>query len=201
MGTGLLDRVVSRLGGGGGESRLARAAVAGAAISVAPLRFLTQRVSAPTVICSGQTCGSGACCCDVYTVFCCQLVGGSNAGCPANTAIKGWWRCDCYAGSGLCSNMPGPKYRYYMDCTRTSGTCACQCGRGSCAYRHTCCNTTGYNQCRPSISGKVICRLVTCVIPSSISCTGCGSVLLKNNATCVDDAPCLGGPSCYGPAC
>ena len=193
MSTGLLERLAGYGSGDERGGRLTKLAAVGAALTVAPVRYLTERVTAPQVICSGHKCSAGDCCCKVYTAFCCQLTGGSNAGCPANTAIRGWWRCANYTGSGLCRTTGK---RYYMDCSRTTGSCSCTCAGGSCARRHTCCSHTSYAQCRPGITGAVVCRLVTCVIPSSIPCTSCGATIIDNSATCGDEAPCLSGPQC-----
>jgi hypothetical protein len=199
MSTALLDRAAELLGGRGRPGRLAKVAAVGAALSVAPLRFLTQRVSIPACVVGGQTCGSTTCCCDGYTAFCCQLTGGSNSGCPSGNDIRGWWKCDCYAGTGLCSQT---NVRYYLDCTRVSGTCTCKCATSQCSKRRSCCNSTPYTQCDSNLLGVVTCRLVTCVIPSAIGCLSCASTpLLKDPNTCVHDAACLNGPSCTGPAC
>src|SRR6516225_6101634 len=80
----LLERRTSRRG------FLARAALAGSAMVVAPLRYLLRPVSAWAVIGPGS-CGSGLCT-DGYTAFCCEINQGKNV-CPPGTFIAGWWMC------------------------------------------------------------------------------------------------------------
>ena len=201
MSVALLDRIVDTLAGHGTPSRFARIATTGAALTIAPIKFLTQRVSASETICGGQTCSAGACCCDGFTVFCCQLVGESNAGCPSGTTINGWWRCSCYQGSGLCSDQPTCQ-RFYLDCSNINDTGSCTCGRSNCAYRLYNCNYTPYRNCSGVAAGRVICRLITCTNPGFIACTECTTTIINDNTTCDNEAPCLGGQSCTGsPKC
>ena len=87
----LLERRTSRRG------LLARAALAGSAMAVAPLRYLLRPVSAWAVI-HPHLCGSGLCA-DGYTAFCCEINEGKNV-CPSGTFIGGWWKCTRYTGSG-----------------------------------------------------------------------------------------------------
>jgi hypothetical protein len=192
--TSLPDALLGSRQSWGGEGYSSKLAMIGAALTVAPIRFLTERVSAATVICSGQTCNSGDCCCKGFTAFCCQLPGGSNSGCPANTAIRGWWKCQSYNGPGLCANSTG--MRFYMDCSQATGSRSCGCAGGSCSKRHTCCNNTPYVNCDPAVSGRVVCRLVSCKNPGRVPCTGCDNTGDSDPNTCFDDAPCLSGDSC-----
>ena len=107
---GLLDRRVSR------RSALSRAALAGSAFAVAPVRYLVRPGTAWAVIGPGN-CASGLCL-DGYTAFCCEIERGQNT-CPAGSYVAGWWKCTNYQGGGLC-HQEG--VRYIIDCNRTPGT-------------------------------------------------------------------------------
>ena len=89
----LLERRTSRRG------VIARAAVAGSAFAVAPIRYLVRPQPAWAVIGPGN-CASGKCT-DGYSAFCCEIEHGLNH-CPANTYVAGWWKCTAYQGHGLC---------------------------------------------------------------------------------------------------
>ncbi|MBV9311406.1 MAG: hypothetical protein JOZ73_11265, partial [Solirubrobacterales bacterium] len=122
----LLERRISRRGA------LARAAVAGSAFAVAPIRYLVRPGTASAVIGPGS-CSSGLCT-DGYTAFCCEIENGRNT-CPENTYIAGWWKCTSYGGTGLCQDAG---VRYYVDCNRLPGRGfpgGCQCARGDCNRR------------------------------------------------------------------
>src|SRR5688572_22637375 len=101
------------------RSFIVRAALAGSALTVAPLRYLLRPGSAYAAICgcAGQSCDCGSACCDGYTDFCCTVHGENS--CPPGTFAGGWWKAD---GSAFCS---GP--RYYIDCHHTC-TCTSGCG-------------------------------------------------------------------------
>ena len=140
---GLLERRTSRRG------VLARAAVAGSAFAVAPVRYLVRPGTAEAVIYPHQ-CGPNARCNDGYTAFCCEIEAGQNT-CPENTYVAGWWKCTDYRGSGLCH---GQGYRYYVDCNRIPGhhfAGGCQCARGDCHHRRVDCNHFRYGQCNTQV--------------------------------------------------
>jgi hypothetical protein len=195
--SGLLERRVGRRG------FLSRAALAGSAVSVAPLRYLLRPVSAYAAICgcANQQCDCGQACCDGYTEFCCTLSGENK--CPPGSVMAGWWKAD---GSGLCGpNTP----RYYMDCnapasgpcgpsgvTATTGTCTCGCAGASCDHRWSCCTAFRYGQCNQQIPcvGPIICRVVTCTPPWQIDPT-CSTTVATDNFTRTHDAPCLHQPT------
>jgi hypothetical protein len=182
---------------------LARTAVVGSALAVAPTDYLLHPTTAYAAVCScaGQGCGCGAFCCDGYTEFCCTIYG-TNA-CPPGTAVAGWWKAD---GSGFCN---GP--RYYMDCNSGCGTCGCGssgvcsgscsgtncgCALGNCNYRRAGCNLFRYGQCNQSVSclGPIVCRLVTCIPPWEIE-PSCTETVAVDDSTAFHDAPCLHLPN------
>jgi hypothetical protein len=180
----MLDRRVSR------RRLLQRAAVAGSAIAVAPVRYLTRPLSPLAVITCSDCSGSDACC-DGWTAFCCTINGGDNS-CPSNTFMGGWWKCTNYAGSQLCDAQ---NVRYYIDCNRTPGTTCdegCHCAKDSCGNRSTCCNVFRYGQCDTEITDttEVVCRMVTCVNPSTLF-VNCNATLFVDDNTCSHEAPCL----------
>jgi hypothetical protein len=183
----LLERRTSRRG------LLARAAVAGSAFAVAPVRYLVRPGTAEAVI-MPVDCPPGALCNDGYTAFCCEIEGGNNM-CPENTYVAGWWKCTDYTGSGLCH---GQGYRYYVDCNRMPGQVfpgGCQCASGDCNRRRVDCNHFRYGQCNTQISGttEVVCRLVVCQHPAQVPGWGCNSTEMVDNRTCVHEAGCLEG--------
>lgn len=157
----LLERRISRSG------FLARVTLAGAALTVGPLRYLLKPGTAYASICNcpiptgagsktwgqNESCDCTQNCCDGYTVFCCTINGGPNT-CPSGTFIGGWWLC---ASSAFC---PSGDPMYYLDCNATcSGTgCGCsgsvttQCKTGANPW---CANTAGSYQC---IGSAYVCK-------------------------------------------
>ena len=97
------------------RSALVRLAVAGSALSIAPLRYLLYPGTALGVVLPGD-CRDGLCT-DGYTAFCCEINQGVN-GCPAGTFIGGWWKCTDYRGQQLCQDAG---VRYYIDCNALPG--------------------------------------------------------------------------------
>ena len=71
---------------------LARTALGGAALSVAPVDFTLRPIDAYAAIClcNGFNCDCGAACCDGYTEFCCTLYGLNR--CPPGSVVAGWWK-------------------------------------------------------------------------------------------------------------
>ncbi|MGH9167442.1 MAG: twin-arginine translocation signal domain-containing protein [Acidimicrobiia bacterium] len=195
---GLLESRVSR------RSFIARSTLAGAALTVAPLRFLLEPVTAYAAICScaASSCDCGALCCDGYTEFCCTLTGKNE--CPPGSVAGGWWKAD---GSGFCDVDGIPQPRFYVDCNArvcdcacgTNGTCVpecagctCTCGNGDCGNRKTCCTAFRYGQCNlesPCI-GPITCRVVTCSPPWVWDAT-CTQTSATDNATAFHNAACL----------
>ncbi len=180
-----LERRLSR------RSALNRAAVAGSAFAVAPLRYLLRPGTAWAVLRPGN-CQSGLCT-DGYTAFCCQIQHGYNR-CPDGTYVAGWWKCTDYRGHGLCH---AEGVRYYLDCNRTPGQVfpgGCQCANGNCANRRVDCNHFRYGQCNTDVKGttEVVCRLVICQHPSKAG-FGCNDTLMIDNRTCTHEADCLRG--------
>jgi hypothetical protein len=182
-----LERRTSRRG------VLARAAVAGSALAVAPVRYLVRPESAWAVI-RPRHCPRKAKCNDGYTAFCCEIERGLNT-CPANTYVAGWWKCTDYKGSGLCH---GQGYRYYLDCNRVPGhgfPGGCQCAGGHCGGRRVDCNHFRYGQCNAQVGGQteVVCRLVICQHPAEVAGLNCNSTEKVDNKTCKHEAGCLEG--------
>jgi len=169
---------------------LTRLAIAGSALTIAPLRYLLRPESALAVVTCGR-CGGGSRCCDGWTTFCCTINDGVNA-CPPYAFIGGWWKCTSYTGTNLCGDT---NVRYYMDCNRKPGdSCpgGCHCAHNSCQNRGTCCNVFRYGQCNTHIGGvtEVVCRLVKCVNPCELY-DFCGCTTKIDNNTCGHEAPCL----------
>ena len=178
----LLERRTSRRG------FLARAALAGSAMVVAPLRYLLRPVSAWAVIGPGS-CGSGLCT-DGYTAFCCEINQGKNV-CPPGTFIAGWWMCTRYSGHGLCA---AEGVRYYLDCNRLPSSSAdCRCANGTCSERRTDCNVFRYGQCNTQIGRvtAIACRVVVCQNPSTVGGFNCNSSVAVDDNTCSHEWPCL----------
>jgi hypothetical protein len=180
-----LERRMSR------RSAMSRAAVAGSAFAVAPLRYLLRPGTAWAVI-RPRDCRSGKCT-DGYTAFCCEIQHGHNR-CPAGTYVAGWWKCTDYRGGGLCHAQG---VRYYLDCNRMPGhqfPGGCQCAHGDCNRRRVDCNHFRYGQCNTQIYGttEVVCRLVICQHPSDTD-LGCNDTLKVDNRTCKHEANCLAG--------
>jgi hypothetical protein len=180
----LLERRVSRRGA------LARVAVGGSALAVAPLRYLLYPGTAMAAIVPGD-CGGGLCT-DGYTAFCCEINHGLNT-CPAGTYSAGWWMCTDYAGRLLCSEQG---VRYYVDCNRIPGTHfpgGCKCANDNCNERRVACNVFRYGQCNVQVPGitEVVCRMVVCENPSRIPELHCNASLAVDDAVCGHDHPCL----------
>jgi hypothetical protein len=171
---------------------LSRVALGGAALSVAPIRYLVRPGTAWAVI-GPSDCRSGACT-DGYTAFCCEIEHGRNS-CPAGTYIAGWWKCTSYRGAGLCH---AEGVRYYIDCNRLPGAVfpgGCQCGNGDCGTRAVDCNHFRYGQCNTQIKGttEVACRLVICQNPATVPGLHCNHTEMVDDRTCRHEAGCLEG--------
>jgi hypothetical protein len=184
---GLLERRTSRRGA------LARGALVGSALAVAPIRYLVRPQNAWAVISPGN-CPPGAKCNDGYTVFCCEIEQGQNH-CPENTYVAGWWKCTDYTGSGLCHDQG---YRYYLDCNRIPGQQfpgGCQCANGDCHRRRVDCNHFRYGQCNTQVHGttEVVCRIVVCQHPAQVPGLNCNATEMVDDRTCVHEADCLRG--------
>jgi hypothetical protein len=182
----LLERRISRRGA------LSRAALAGSAFAVAPVRYLLRPGTAWAVIGPGS-CSSGLCT-DGYTAFCCEIERGRNT-CPHGTYIAGWWKCTDYTGGHLCE---AEGVRYYIDCNRLPGHVfpgGCQCALGECSRRRVDCNHFRYGQCNTQIAGttEVVCRLVICQNPASVPAMNCNGTEMVDNRTCTHEARCLKG--------
>jgi len=173
---------------------LARVAVLGSALSVAPGKFLLEPGTAYAAVC-----GSGASCATGWTAFCCTT-NGINA-CPTGSLVGGWWKAD---NNGFC----GGGARYYIDCqakcTRcTSGcadgfcdsgclSCSARCASGSCDQRRVCWNNFRYGQCHQEVActGPVQCRVVSCTPPWQVD-PSCTTASATDNRTGDHSAPCL----------
>ncbi len=173
---------------------LARVAVLGSALSVAPGKFLLEPGTAYAAVCgSGSDCASG------WTAFCCTT-NGINA-CPTGSLVGGWWKAD---NNGFC----GGGARYYIDCQAscsrcTSGcsdhfcdagclTCSAHCASGNCDNRRVCWNNFRYGQCHQEVActGPVQCRVVSCTPPWQVDPT-CTTAAATDNRTGDHSAPCL----------
>ncbi|MET0727315.1 MAG: twin-arginine translocation signal domain-containing protein [Acidimicrobiales bacterium] len=179
-----------------------RAAVAGAALTVAPGSFVLRPGTAYAAICgcSGQSCDCLSTCCDGYTEFCCTTSGVNR--CPPNTLLGGWWKVD---GSSFCGGGP----RYYLDCNAQCGSCGCGasgicsgtcsgtrcgCANGSCGNRKTGCTGFRYGQCHQDVPclGPIVCRVVTCTPPWQLD-GSCGTSSRTDNNTRNHNRSCLQG--------
>ena len=193
----LLDRIVCGLGRllerrSSRRGVLSRAALAGAAFAVAPVRYLIRPGTAWAVI-GPLDCSTGLCT-DGYTAFCCEIENGRNT-CPENTYIAGWWKCTAYTGSGLCRDAG---VRYYIDCNRIPGTVfpgGCQCALGDCGRRRVDCNHFRYGQCNTQVFGttEVVCRLIICQNPATVPAMNCNGTEMVDDRTCSHEAGCLHG--------
>jgi hypothetical protein len=182
----LLERRTSR------RSVIARAALAGSAFAVAPVRLLVRPESAWAVV-KPDRCRTGQCT-DGYTAFCCEIEHGRNT-CPANTYVAGWWKCTDYKGGGLCH---AEGVRYYLDCNRTPGhgfPGGCQCAQGDCNRRRVDCNHFRYGQCNTQVHGttEVVCRLIICTNPADVGGLNCNHTEKVDDQTCSHEAGCLEG--------
>lgn len=180
-----LERRTSRRG------FLARAAVVGSALAVAPLRYLLEPVSALAAIVRPGDCGGGLCA-DGWTEFCCTINDGLNV-CPSYSFVGGWWKCTDYRGRQLCEDTG---VRYYIDCNRLPGQSVpggCHCAKGNCDRYRVGCNVFRYGQCNAEIGGvtEVVCRVIVCEHPATIPELNCNSTLKVNDLTCGHEAPCL----------
>ncbi len=184
---GALDRRLSR------RSALARAAVAGSAFAVAPVRYLVRPGTAWAVISPGR-CPPGTSCTDGYTAFCCEIEHGKNV-CPSGSYVAGWWKCTNYKGHGLCH---AEGVRYILDCNRIPGHAypgGCQCANHDCRHRRVACNQFRYGQCNTHVAAttEVVCRLVICQHPATVSGLGCNATEMIDDNTCQHEAGCLEG--------
>jgi hypothetical protein len=179
-----LERRFSRRG------LLVRLAAAGSALTVAPLRYLLYPGTALAAI-TPDDCGSGDCT-DGYTAFCCEINHGRNS-CPTGTFPGGWWMCTDYPGRNLCADAG---VRYYVDCNALPGheyPGGCRCAGATCDERRVACNIFRYGQCNTHIAGvtAVVCRMVVCENPGTISELGCSGSVAVDDAVCAQDAACL----------
>jgi hypothetical protein len=169
---------------------LVRIAVAGSALSVAPLRYLLYPGTALAQISPGDC--SGGECTDGFTAFCCQINRGLNS-CPTGTYPGGWWMCTDYTGGLLCAPQG---VRYYVDCNALPGSefpGGCRCAHGSCDNQRVACNVFRYGQCNTEVGGvtAVVCRMVVCENPGSIPGLNCGYSVAVDDSVCGQDTPCL----------
>lgn len=183
---GILERRFTR------RSALSRAALAGSAFAVAPVRYLVRPGTAWAVI-RPRDCRSGLCL-DGYTAFCCEIEQGMNR-CPAGSYVAGWWKCTNYQGGGLCHDEG---VRYYIDCNRIPGHVfggGCQCAGGDCHRRRVDCNHFRYGQCNTQVNGRteVVCRLIICQNPASVPGMNCNRTEMVDDNTCTHEAGCLQG--------
>lgn len=179
-----LERRFSRRG------MLIRLATAGSALAVAPVRYLLYPGSALAALRPGE-CKHGACT-DGYTAFCCEINHGQNT-CPTGTFPAGWWMCTDYPGHNLCAESG---IRYYVDCNALPGQTypgGCRCAGSTCDERRVACNVFRYGQCNTDVPGvtAVVCRMVMCQNPSTISELGCSASMAVDDAVCRQDARCL----------
>ncbi|MDQ6617159.1 MAG: hypothetical protein M3083_21045 [Actinomycetota bacterium] len=193
------------------RSFLARSAMVGSALAVAPARFLLRPGSAYAAI--TDVCGPDAnCLSGGFSVFCCTINGGVNQ-CPPGSIPGGWWR----AGTG--SNWCCGADRYIIDC-QASCPIGCGCGSNhlcpdcqacssgcyngpSCDQRNVCRIRFRYGQCNQQIgcTGNVLCRMVSCTPPWQIPGLNCASGPDKTDPQTADHgAPCLQQASWTGGA-
>jgi hypothetical protein len=203
MGARVVDRLARALEGKlDRRGFLARGALGGAALSVAPIDFALKPIDAYAAIClcNGFNCECGSQCCDGYTEFCCTLYGLNR--CPPGTLVAGWWKVDA-------SSFCGGGSRYYMDCNSGCGSCGCGsdgvcagscsgticgCAFGNCGNRRAGCVLFRYGQCNQQVPcvGPIVCRLVSCIPPWEIDPT-CTRTVAVDDSTRFHDAPCLHG--------
>jgi hypothetical protein len=154
---------------------LARSAVVGSALTVAPIRFLVYPVTAEAA--NRSECSPGSRCRDGWTEFCCAVGGIEQNECPSYTFYGGYWRCGNYEGTGYCGGTPDAR-RYYVDCNlRPEYSATGNCARGDCGCRVTAFNRFQYGNCNAHRSPnggessggnttKVVCRKVMCHNPA-----------------------------------
>ena len=180
---------------------LAKTAVVGSALAVAPKDFVMKPASAYARVCncSGSRCNCSKLCCDGYTEFCCTIYGTN--GCPPGSLYGGWWKVSA-------SNYCGGSNRYYMDCHQpckkgcgcgANGVCSgrcngtkCGCALGSCNNRKAGCTHFRYGQCNRHVKcvGPIICRVVTCTPPWRLDPT-CSTASRTDNFTRSHNRACL----------
>lgn len=183
---------------------IARATVIGAAIAAGPVRYLlypqrawadetgtcTSNIACGTSCATGQCNGNG----DQFSAFCCTTHGENR--CPSGSFPGGWWKCDNYQGSRLCSNV---NQRWYVDCNLNywdGSSCTPRCANGDCGNRQSCCVCFRYMNCNgtthPSKS-VVRCRVVLCGNPGNSGpyASECSTTGGSANDTCATDASCL----------
>lgn len=175
------------------RSALMRMAVAGSALTVAPLRYLLYPGTALGVVVPASC--QGGLCSDGYTAFCCEINQGLNT-CPPGTFVGGWWLCTDYRGRQLCE---GAGVRYYIDCNNLPGQPfpgGCRCAGDNCDQRRVACNVFRYGQCNTQIHGTtaVVCRVVTCENPGKLD-IGCSTAVMIDDAVCGHEAGCLEPPA------
>ena len=185
------EKVVNRLAGkpkveaDGATTRrgfLTGATLAGTALVMDPLNYLTKPADA-----YASVCGSHPNCNDGYSAFCCTINNGRNT-CPPNTFAGGWWKTD---RSSFC----GGGARYYIDCNALPGSSfRCRCANnGSCDKRRVACNVFRYGQCNTQIKGvtAVVCRQISCRPPWQLYPGRCGTSSATDPNTATHSAPCL----------
>jgi hypothetical protein len=179
---------------------LAKSAVVGSAMAVAPKNFITKPATAYAQVCNcnGSSCSCSQLCCDGYTEFCCTIYGTN--GCPPGSLYGGWWRV---SGSNYC----GGSNRYYLDCHNpcdgcgcgASGICSgscngtpCGCALGSCKNRKAGCTHFRYGQCnqQDKCLGPIVCRVITCTPPWQLDPT-CSTSIRTDEATRNHNRQCL----------
>ena len=184
------------------RSFIARTAVVGTALAVAPTDFVLRPGSAYGAICNcqGSSCDCGSLCCDGYTEFCCTITGIN--GCPAGTIAAGWWKAD---GSQYCNGS-----RYYIDCNATchcgtgricDDSCSdapwgCGCANGDCNNRKAGCTAFRYGQCNQQLAtvGRIACRVVSCD-PAVLVVGNCAPTIAVDDSTANHNKPCLQPPA------
>ncbi len=179
-----LERRFSRRG------LLVRLAAAGSALTVAPLRYLLYPGTALAAITPGE-CPHGACT-DGYTAFCCEINHGQNS-CPTGTFPGGWWMCTDYPGHKLCSERGHPLLRRLQRAAGHPYPGGCRCAGSTLRRPAVACNVFRYGQCNTHVAGvtAVVCRMVVCENPSTISELGCSASMAVDDAVCGQEARCL----------
>jgi hypothetical protein len=173
---------------------LARTALVGSAVTVAPVRYLLRPESALAVVRPSECTRDSLCRGDGFTEFCCSIREGRNK-CPKYSFVGGWWKCTDYEGHRICD---GKDRRYYIDCNRRKNDdCpgGCKCAEGRCDHRRVCCNVFRYGQCNTEkeYTSEVVCRVVTCKNPAKIDRFDCNRTLMIDDRTCTHEASCRCG--------
>ncbi len=180
-----LERTTSRGG------FLAKVTLAGAALTVAPLRFLLKPETAWATIscpsgcsnCCNQCSSSSTCCTSGNSSFCCTTYGTNN--CPGGTGMSGWWYA--IVPNYIC----GANARYYIDCNGCGGFC-CHCAQDLCGNRKECCNTRQWFNCNET-SPYIRCRIVRCTNPGVLYPSQCQTTSAYENTSddCASCIPCI----------